>query len=393
MKILVANLGSTSFKYRVYQMEGDEATSLAKGGYERVTDFEAVISDCLDSLTSEGVIGKSGGLDAVGFKTVLGDGITGCVLADEKVLKALESIQQIAPSHNPAYASGIRQFAKLVPEVPRVALFETAFYQWMDPAAERYAVPDRWYQAGVRRYGFHGASHKFITERTAELLGREDVAAITRDLYLKGPAETGKAPLRIISCHLGGSSSITFTSDGVARGCSFGLSPQSGLPQNNRVGDLDSMAIPFAMDRLKISLPEALEDLSKEGGLKGLSCGKGTDLRDIEAAADSGDQASILAIDFLIHSIRHWVGSFFFQGGGADAIVFTGGIGENNPWLRERVLRGLGELGVTVDSERNEDRSVEELEFTGKDSKTRLFVIPTNEELVVAREARRVLQK
>jgi len=391
MKILVANLGSTSFKYRVFQMEGEEASTLAKGGYERVEDFGAVIEDCLSKLRAEGILAEGEDLSAVGFKTVLGDQLSGCVEADDRVLDALDSIRAIAPSHNPAYAAGIRQFARLLPSTPRVALFETAFYQWMDEAATRYAVPERWHRAGVRRSGFHGASHKFVTERAAALCDRPEVESIVRDLYLHGPQTTGQDPFRVISCHLGGSSSVTLTVDGVARGCSFGLSPQSGLPQNNRAGDLDSMAIPFAMSRLGIDLETAMKELSSAGGLLGLSEGKSNDLRDLRTAAERGHQPSALAIDTLVHSIRHWIGAFFFQAGGADALVFTGGIGENNPWLREQVLAGTEDLGIIIDAGGNQSGGKGEMEFTGEQSRTRLLVIPTNEELVVAREARRLL--
>lgn len=391
MKILVANLGSTSFKYRVFRMEGEEATPLAKGGYERVEDFGVVIGDCLNKLRADGVLAEGEDLGAVGFKTVLGEKLSGCVEADDRVLNALEAMSDIAPSHNPAYAAGIRQFARLLPNTPRVALFETAFYQWMDEAATRYAVPARWHEAGVRRSGFHGASHKFVTERAAAMCDRPKVESAVRDLYLRGPQATGEDSFRVISCHLGGSSSVTLTVDGVAQGCSFGLSPQSGLPQNNRAGDMDTMAISFAMGRLGIDLKTAMAELSSQGGLFGLSDGKSNDLRDLRAAAQEGHQPSATAIETLIRAIRHWIGAFFFEAGGAEAIVFTGGIGENNPWLREAVLAGTENLGIVIDPARNEAGGGGEIEFTGERSRTRLLVIPTNEELVVAREARRLL--
>ena len=270
-----------------------------------------------------------------------------------------------------------------------VALFETAFYQWVPEAARRYAVPDAWHRAGIRRFGFHGASHKYVAERSAELLGREDVAAVARRLYLDGPRRRSGAPLRIISCHLGGSSSITAIRDGIAVGTSMGLSPQSGLPQSNRVGDLDSAALPCALRRLGLTMEQAEKQLVTESGLLGLS-GVSNDLRDIKSAADRGDARARLAVDVFVHSIRHWVGAFWLELGGCDALVFTAGIGENEPWLREAVCAGLSNLGLRLDAGANAGAPPEtNLAETG--SATRVLVIPANEELVVAREAARLL--
>lgn len=389
MKILVANLGSTSFKYRLFAVAEGTERMLAKGGFERVTNYAEAIESCLQQLLGDGTITREEDLDAVAFKTVLGRGVSGCRLADETVLAALEGFADVAPAHNPAYAAGIRQFAERLPQVPRIALFETAFYQWVPENFARYAVPETWHEAGLRRYGFHGASHKFITERTAILLGREDVAAATRDLYVKGPQGIDGPPCRIISCHLGGSSSITATKNGVAIGNSMGFSPQSGLPQNNRVGDLDSMAIPFAVNQLGLTVEEAERQLSKESGLQGLSR-VGNDLRDIDAAAQSGNPRAKLAIDHLVRMIRHWVGAFFFELRGAEALVFTGGIGENQASLRADVCAGLEDLGIGIDAAKN-DAGGDEFEITGAGSRTRILIIPTNEEIVVAREAHRLL--
>ena len=201
-----------------------------------------------------------------------------------------------------------------------------------------YAIPRSWRDIGIRRYGFHGASHKFIAERSAELCGREDVAQIARRLYLDGPQPVAGKPLRVVSCHLGGSSSVTGILNGVAIGTSMGFSPQSGLPQNNRVGELDSGAIPYAMRTLGISLDEAERQLTKESGLLGLS-GVSNDIRDIVAAAGAGNPDARLAIDSLVHSIRHWTGAFMLEMGGIDALVFTAGIGENNAATPCRGLR------------------------------------------------------
>jgi acetate kinase len=389
MNILVANLGSTSFKYRLFRFADGAETLVAKGGYERVTDFGRAIEDCLTALQTAGHLRSSADVHAVGFKAVHGGEVTGCLTADEKVEAALLAAADLAPAHNPVYAAGIRQFRAKLPGVPLVALFETAFYQWVQEAARRYAVPEAWFKAGVRRYGFHGASHKFIAERSAELLGRPDVARVTRDLYQAGPRALDGAPLRVISCHLGGSSSVTGIRDGVAIGTSMGLSAQSGLPQNNRVGDLDSFAIPYIHRKLSLPISEIERQLSQEGGLLGLS-GVSNDLRDIRTAAIAGNARATLAIEAFVHSIRHWVGAFWIALGGCDALVFTGGIGENNPWLRDLICAGLGELGLQLDPARNQ-AGVAETNLATDASRTRVLAIPANEELVVARETRRHL--
>ncbi|WP_221030193.1 acetate/propionate family kinase [Actomonas aquatica] len=389
MKLLVANLGSTSFKYRLLELAGSDVRELAKGGYERVTDHDDAINQALGALADQGLVRSAADLDGVAFKTVFGGELTGCVLADESVEKALLANADLAPAHNPPYAAGLRSFRERLPEVPRVALFETAFYQWVPDYARRYAVPESWFEAGIRRYGFHGASHKFVAERSAELLGRHDLAANVRRLYSDGPQTLPGAPVRVISCHLGGSSSVTAICDGVAWGTSMGLSPQSGLPQNNRVGDLDSAAVPAAVRRLGLTIEEAERQLTKESGLDGLS-GVSNDLRDIKAAADAGNARAQRAIDAFIHAIRHWVGAFWFELGGCDALVFTGGIGENNPWLRAGVCAGLADLGLYLDPDLNASGPAE-APLTTFDSRTQVFVIPANEELVVAREAARLL--
>ncbi len=392
MKILVANLGSTSFKYRLYEMDDSSANMLAKGGFERVTEYTPCIEEMLESLRQDGHLKSGEDLDAVGFKTVLGKDLSGCVEADAKVLKALDGFKEVAPAHNPAYAEGIRCFQEKLPAVTRVALFETAFFQWVSPAASAYALPKAWRDLGIRRYGFHGASHKFIAERTAELLGNEAVAERAKGLYLNGPAEYSGPPLRVISCHLGGSSSVVGIKNGVSIGSSMGFSPQSGLPQNNRVGDLDSMAIPYVSKMLGLSIEEAEQQLNKESGLLGLS-GVSNDARDIREAADKGNQDAQLAVDVLIDSIRHWAGSFFFKMGGAECISFTAGIGENDPELRAKVCDGLEDLGVSLDSAANEAtiRGAEGI-ISAPDSKIKVCVIPANEELVIAREVYRFKQ-
>jgi acetate kinase len=390
MLVLIANLGSTSFKYRLYRMESTGQEVLAKGGYERVTDYASVIEDALASLQKDGVIASADEIDAVGFKTVLGKDLSGCVLADDACVKALEDFAAVAPAHNPPYANGIRQFAQSLPKAKLVALFETAFYQWVPEARANYALPSAWREIGIKRYGFHGASHKYVAERSAELLGREDVAEVTAALYQKGPQAISGKPLRVVSCHLGGSSSVTGILNGVAIGTSMGFSPQSGLPQNNRVGDLDSGAIPYAMKTLGLSLEEAERQLTKESGLLGLS-GVSNDIRDIIAARDSGHANAALALDHLVDSIRHWVGAFAWQMGGLDALVFTAGIGENNPELRAAVCAGLEDFGLAIDAGKNTANRAVEAELQSHDSRVKILVIPANEEQVLAREVYRKL--
>jgi len=393
MKILVANIGSTSLKWRLFDFSGGQERLLHKGGFERVSDYPKAIEDCLSQLQQAGHIRSESDLAAVGFKTVLAKGITGCVRLDETVLKAMEALNPVAPAHNPPYIAGIRLFAQRMPKVPLVGLFETAFYQYAPEAAMRYAVPESWHELGVRRYGFHGASHKFIAERSAELLGRQDVAERARLLYTNnGATPVGSPPLRVISCHLGGSSSITGILNGVAIGNSLGMSPQSGLPHNNRVGDLDSFALPYVLRVTGMSLEEAERQLCKESGLKGLSGGS-QDVRDIVARASQGDKRAQLALDVFVHQIRHWIGAYFAQLNGADALVFTAGIGENQPGLREAVCANLDQLGIVLDAQRNQQAMGREAVISADNSRIRVLVIPTNEELVVARETKRLLEK
>jgi acetate kinase len=392
VKILVANLGSTSLKWRLFDFSNSAERLLHKGGFERVTDYPRAIEDCLAQLKEAGAIANERELAAVGFKTVLAKGVSGCVRLDERVLQAMTDYIGLAPAHNPPYIAGIRLFAQRMPEVPRVGLFETAFYQFAPEASMRYAVPQSWHDIGVRRYGFHGASHKFIAERSAELLGRNDIAERARRLYLDGnKAPVKGASFRVISCHLGGSSSVTGILNGAGIGTSMGLSPQSGLPQNNRVGDLDAEALPYAVKTFGISLEEAQRQLSKEGGLKGLS-GVSNDIRDICDAAAKGNKSAQLALDVFVASARHWVGSYFFQLNGADAIVFTAGIGENRADLRAAICANLDNLGIVLDPAKNDAVKAAEAVISADHSKVKVLVIPTNEELVVARETRRLLE-
>jgi acetate kinase len=364
-----------------------------RGGFERVTDYPKAIEQCLAQLKEAGGIASERDLSAVGFKTVIAKGVTGCLKIDAKVLEAMEAYNGLAPVHNPPYITGIRLFAARMPSVPLIGLFETAFYQFAPEPMMRYAVPDAWHEIGVRRWGFHGASHKFIAERSAELLGRPDVAARVRSLYLDGGKTAVNTPaLRVISCHLGGTSSITGIRDGIAIGNSLGMSPQSGLPHNNRVGDLDAEALPYAVKTLGITLEEAQRQLSKEGGLKGLSGGLSNDIRDIREAAVQGQAKAQLALDVFVSEARRWIGGYFFALNGADAIVFTAGIGENQPELRAAICAQCDQLGIVLDRKLNETTRATEAVISQRDSRVKVIVIPTNEELIVAREAKRLLE-
>lgn len=392
MKILVANIGSTSLKYRLFDFSnvGDELVT--RGGFERVTDYSSAIDDCLGELREGGYLQDASELAAVGFKTVVADGVSGCVALDDATLDRMEALNALAPAHNPPYIEGVRVFRSKMPNVPLIGLFETAFYQWIPETAKRYAVPQSWFENGVRRWGFHGASHKFVAERCARLLGREDVARATEELYVRGP-ESGLdgPPLRMISLHLGGSSSITGSRNGVAIGNSMGLSPQSGLPHNNRVGDLDSFAIPMVMRRMGLSLEEVESALCKESGLLGIS-GVSNDLRDIGAAAESGNASAQLALDYLKDQCRHWIGAYYAALNGLDALIFTAGIGENRAETRATICDALDALGIRLDSAKNDLCHGEEMLISAEDSKVAVWVIPTNEEWVVARETKRFIE-
>jgi acetate kinase len=393
VKVLVANLGSTSLKWRLYDLSASTERVLHKGGFERVTDYAKAIEDCIGQLKDSGAIESERNLSAVGFKTVVAKDVSGCVRLDEKVLAAMEAYNGLAPAHNPPYITGIRLFAKRMPATPLIALFETAFYQWVPEPMTRYAVPDSWHDIGVRRWSFHGASHKFVAERSAQLLGREDVARRAQNLYVDGGSTPAKSPgLRVISCHLGGSSSITGILNGAAIGSSMGMSPQSGLPQNNRVGDLDAEAVPYAVKSLGISIEEAQRQLTKESGLKGLS-GVSNDIRDIVESAEQGNAKAKLALDVFVAGAKHWIGAFLAQLNGADALVFTAGIGENRAALRAEICANMDQLGILLDPEKNAATLATEAIISASSSRVKVMVVPANEELVVARETKRWLER
>ena len=297
MKVLVANLGSTSFKYRLFDMDGER--QLARGGVQRIgaeqseafvevngvrrdltisaPDHAAAVEECLKQLTdpAEGCIESADEVTAIGFKAVHGGRAGGVAKVDREVLEAMEEMAQVAPAHNPPYVAAMRLLREKLPQIPMVAVFETGFHETIPLRQKLYATPVEWAESfGMKRWGFHGASHHYVAQRTSELLGRED--------------------LRVISCHLGGSSSVCAIRSGKSVATSMGMSPQSGLPQNNRVGDFDPFALPVLMERSGMTLQETLDTLANRCGLLGLS-GTSGDVRDLAEAAKAGDERSQLA--------------------------------------------------------------------------------------------------
>jgi len=395
MKILVANLGSTSFKYRLYDLSGGPEQLLARGSVERIGSDSAVVKIvsprgevelvepvadhgdavqlCLDQLTDPkfGVLSGAGDVAAIGFKAVHARGITGVHKVDEDVLDAMEAFADVAPAHNPPYVRAMRMLGERFPRLPLVAAFETGYHRTIPEANQRYAIPEAWTtNLGVRRWGFHGASHRYIAGRVAELLGRDD--------------------LKVVSCHLGGSSSLCASRAGKSVACSLGMSPQSGLPHNNRVGDFDVFALPVILRETGLSLDAVLDTLANKSGLEGVS-GAGNDLRDIEAAAEGGDPRAQLALDMFIASTRHYLGAYLVELGGADVIAFTGGIGENSVRMRTGVCRDLDWFGIALDPARNAAGPAERA-VSADGSRVAVWTVPTNEELVVARQTRDLLQ-
>jgi acetate kinase len=396
LKVLVANLGSTSFKYRLFDLSDPAEPVLARGAIERIgsqnakvvvrsgrgerelvcaiADHGEAVQLCLDQLTDPeiGVLHDAGEVAAIGFKAVHARGLTGVHLVDDAVLAAMEDFAAVAPAHNPPYTKAMRMLRGRFPHLPLVAAFETGFHRTIPEASQRYAIPDEWAtKLGVRRWGFHGASHRYIAGRMAELLGRSDI--------------------KLISCHLGGSSSLCGVRNGESIASSLGMSPQSGLPHNNRVGDFDVFALPVILHETGKSLEQVLEILANQSGLQGLS-GAGCDLRDIEAAAAAGDSKAQLAIDVFIASIRQYLGAFLLELGGADAIVFTGGIGENSRAIRAGVCRDLSWFGIELDAASNAAGAAERRVSTAG-SRVQVWCVPTNEEIVVARQAKQLLEQ
>jgi acetate kinase len=393
MKILVANIGSTSFKYRLFDMATQR--QLARGGIERigspqsrchaetgkrrqeevarVPDQAEAVRRCLAQLTDpqSGCLKEASEVSAIAFKAVHGGSLTGVRRVTPEVLSAMEQMVPVAPAHNPPYIGAMGLLAEQFPEIPLVVCFETDFHRTIPERNRLYAVPYEWAEAGlIRRWGFHGASHRYVAGRTTELLGRDD--------------------LRIISCHLGGSSSLCAIRDGTSVATSMGFSPQSGLPQNNRAGDFDPFALPLVMEETGKSLAEVLGVLASQSGLLGLS-GISGDVRDVAEAAAAGNDRARLALDVFVASVRHYLGAYLVELGGADVIVFTGGIGENRPAIRAGVCENLEELGIALDPGANQ-AAQGEARISTAESRAEIWVVPTNEELIVARQAAQFLE-
>ncbi len=363
MNILVPNLGSTSLKYQLLEMPAEKV--LAQGRLERVTDYAGAIR----SIDTGGAP-----VDAIAFKAVLGGPrYRGTFRIDDSVLAALEEYLPAAPAHNAIYLTGIRAFREALPDAVLVAAFETEFHATMPEYAVRYGVPAEWREGyGVRRYGFHGASHEYVSQRVPQILGRD------------------RGSLRVISCHLGGSSSICAIDGGRSVDTTMGFSPQSGLENATRHGDLDVFAVLYMMERRGWSVEEVRRQLAREGGLAGLSGIPGGDVRDIEAAAREGNRDAALALEVFVYEIRKTIGAYTAAMDGVDAIAFTGGIGENAAGLRASVCAGLGFLKVSLDPKKNEKEAGDRV-ISAEDSAVDVVVLRTNEELIVARRAYRCL--
>lgn len=362
MNILIPNLGSTSLKYQLREMPSEQV--LLKGRLERVTDYGRAIAEL--PLVNHKV-------DAVAFKAVHGGPrYRGTFLIDQAVIDALQEFLPAAPAHNAIYLTGIRAFQQAMPDVPLIAAFEAEFHRTMPPHASTYGVPASWRESGVRKYGFHGASHQYVSERAPELLHR--------------PANQ----IKLISCHLGGSSSMCVIDRGQSVDTTMGFSPQSGLENATRHGDLDPFAAFFMMRRNKWSIDQAVEQLAQTGGLAGLSGIAGGDVRDLEAAIQSGSEQAALALRVFTYQVRKTIGAFAAAMGGLDAVAFTGGIGENSAALRTECCQGLEFLGIHLDPQRNEHGQGDRI-VSVADSKVTVVVLATDEELVVARRAYRCL--
>ncbi|CAN5702181.1 acetate kinase [soil metagenome] len=388
MKVLVVNVGSTSVKYNLYEMDTEER--LAMGRAERMGTPDAVhifetgevkvdgssVANALRAILEHlnrpgGPLPEPNALGAVGHRVVHGgEQLIAPTLIDDKALAIIDDCAKFAPLHNPVNAAGIRAARDVFPDVPHVAVFDTAFHAQLPPHAFTYAVPTELYtKRGVRRYGFHGPSHQFMALSAAEHL------------------KTDLTRLKLVTCHLGGGASVAAIDGGVSVETSMGMTPLEGLVMGTRCGDLDP-AIPLLLARDGMSFDEIDQLLNRQSGLAGLS-GRGADFRDIQAASESGDMRARLAVDVFIHRIRKYIGSYAAVLGGADAIVFTGGIGENAAGVRTRVCDGLTYMGVDLDEDRNHTLRASEhggiVEVSSARSPTKVLVVRTDEDRMIAR--------
>lgn len=391
MKVLVINCGSSSLKYQL--IDSDSEAVLAKGLCERIgidgrlvyqkagldkeiteaampTHKEA-IQMVLDALTNDktGAVASLKEIDAVGHRVVHGgEKFANSVLINDEVIKAIEECSDLAPLHNPANLIGINVSKELMPGLPNVAVFDTAFHQTMPEKAYMYGLPYEYYEEDkVRRYGFHGTSHSFVSKEIAQFLGMD------------------LSNSKIVVCHLGNGASISAVKDGKCIDTSMGLTPLAGLVMGTRCGDIDPAIIEFIANKRGMTLAETMNVLNKKSGVFGLSGGLSSDFRDLEEAADAGNKKAQIALDVFCYNVVKTVGAYVAALNGVDAIAFTAGIGENAANVREAVVANLGYLGIALDPEKNKVRG-ENIKISTDDSKVAVCIIPTNEELAICRE-------
>lgn len=396
MKVLVLNCGSSSLKYQLFNME-DESV-LAKGLVQRIGIEEAYLEHqpgdqskikieteipnhtkaiqlVIEALLSKehGVINSMSEINAVGHRVVHGgEAFAGSVLITDEVIKALEANVELAPLHNPPNIVGIKVCEEVMPGIPQVGVFDTAFHQTMEPYAYLYGLPYEYYEKyAVRRYGFHGTSHRYVSKRVCEVMGI--------------PYETAK----IITCHLGNGASLAAVDGGKSVDTSMGFTPLEGLLMGTRSGDLDPAILKFLMAKEGLSADQMDNVLNKKSGLQGVS-GISSDSRDVESAAKSGNERAATALKMFNYRVKKYIGAYAAAMGGVDAIVFTAGIGENSISTRVGVLEGLEFLGCKLDPEKNNVRGKEQMIST-EDSKVKVYIIPTNEELVIARDTKEIV--
>ena len=396
MRILSCNAGSTSLKFKLYDMPA--AVLLAEGRIERVgsandaifrygnpgknisvrkegqniPDYTAGIKMFLNALLdeNEGAISKIEEVQTVCFKTVLAKGFYNVHILSDEVMAGLDEYMDLAPTHNGPYIKCINEFKALLPDVTMVGVFETAFHQTIPAERTLYGIPYSWVEKyGIRRMGYHGASHGYIASRIGDLQGKSH---------------------RLISCHLGGSGSICAIHDGKSVNTSFGISLHTGIMHAARVGDVDTSIVPFLLGR-GLSMDEITKGLTKQGGLLGIS-GVSEDLRYVEEAAAQGHERAALAIDVYCAHIIHYIGAFYASLGGLDCIAFAGGIGENSDIVRSKVCASLAHMGVILDSAKNEGKKAAEENIASDNSGVKIWVIPTNEELQIAQQTWTYLQ-
>lgn len=400
MKVLILNCGSSSIKYQLFDMFDSSWDVLAKGGVEKVglkgsflkhekksgekvllegeiLDHQTGIDYILGVLISgrHGCIKDLNEIDAVGHRVVHGGEMfnTSVFITDE-VIKNMEECIELAPLHNPPNLKGIGAISSLLPDVPQVSVFDTAFHQTMPKHAYMYALPQALYKKyGIRRYGFHGTSHRFVSDRACEILGRD---------FNKQ---------RIISCHLGNGASVTAIKDGKSVDTSMGFTPVEGLMMGTRCGDLDVGAVSYIMDKETIGTRSASTLFNKHSGMLGVT-GISSDMREVEEAAEKGDENAALGLEMYTYRIKKYIGAYAAAMGGVDVLVFTGGIGENGDTVRSASCKGLEFIGVEIDESKNQGLRGEEMDISTSDSKVRVMVVPTNEELVIARDTKEIVE-